>query len=726
GREGAAFFEPLQAARQFPKKERPSVELIAVGKEADESAQEMRTQEARVLAREIYDLVESGFYQYKDFAMLFRAGTDIFLYEYELRALNIPYYVVSGRGFYHQPEIRDLIAFLEVLENPHLDIPLAAVLRSPMVQASDDALFWLANHSTRTEPRRPLYHAFLGSDEIIEMDEESKQRLKSFRSFFLKLLEEKEKWTISECLELILNETQYGRYVLSLPQGKRHFANLRKLLEIAREVESRSSIHLGDFIRYVKGLETQEVRESEAQVEALEGNVVKLMTVHKSKGLEFKVVILPDLNRRGEKKKSRFLMNPKYGLGIRVLNEVTRKFEDTFTFQKIKEKLVQTAREESKRLLYVGMTRAQDHLILSGISRETDEQEEGSGFDDGANWYEWIDSWSSSGESRFVRKTPEVPSEKKGRLPSALVDHEKVRTALEQNQPIEIKAFQEADSIIESLKPIPPVYFERIDLPVSAFVAFEHDPEAYRRTYEVGALEEESPTVDSSLSKNVGRIPARQLEGGHPSAEDLPQDDMKEEEWDLNEDETELTPADFGTTIHKIFEYLVSQPEKANERLPNLITRFASDFDPKVREEFYRLSLQFIQSKQFLEIRKAKRRHAEIPFVFRLQGGIIQGTLDLLYQTADGKWVILDYKTSQVEGKSLEAFAARYQAQLMLYALACHELLKISVARAALYFVRTDQTYDFSLEALNFANLKSDFEQLHQKIITQRKSWITS
>jgi len=222
----------------------------------------------------------------------------------------------------------------------------------------------------------PFYDALLKLDEIAEIRGEDRAKLKNFRAFFFELLEQKEKWTVSECLELILERTKYDRYVLGLPQGKRHFANLRKLLEIAREVEGREPIHLGDFIRYVKGLELQEVRESEAQVEALEGNVVKLMTIHKAKGLEFKVVLIPDLNRKGEKRRAPFLLDSEYGLGFKVFNETNRKFEETLAYKKAKEKMVRDALEESKRLLYVGMTRAKDLLILSGSSEESGEEGE--------------------------------------------------------------------------------------------------------------------------------------------------------------------------------------------------------------------------------------------------------------------------------------------------------------------------------------------------------------
>ncbi|OGW87335.1 MAG: hypothetical protein A3C35_08635, partial [Omnitrophica bacterium RIFCSPHIGHO2_02_FULL_46_11] len=688
-------FEPLQSALEFGKKDNPSVQFLTVNQAEEEGAQDGRMREAQVLAEEIKRLAHSGAYDYKDFAMLFRAGTDIFLYEYELRNLHIPYYVVSGRGFYHRPEIRDLISFFEVLENPYLDIPFAAVLRSPLVQISDDALFWLAEHSTRLEPKEPFYRAFLNSREIPEMNEEDRQKLDSFRTFFLELLGQKEKWSISECLEIVFERTQYDRYILGLPQGKRHFANLRKLEEIARELESRSPVHLGDFIRYIKGLETQEVRESEAQVEALEGNVVKLMTIHKAKGLEFKVVILPDLNRKGQNERARFLFDPEYGLGIRASNEASGESEDTLTFLRIKEKLIQRNHEESKRLLYVGMTRAEDHLILSGVSKSERNGTEEGGFDDGANWYEWIDQWSASNPGQFERRMIQSFPLKQGNPFSPLAEHKKIKTALEAGKPLEVKMPEEVGQIIESLKPIEPIQFDRIDLPVSAFAAFEHDPEEYRRTYELGILPQEGHPEAKPKDLGSEMLSATQtggpavLLGGRFAQHD------KIEEWSESEDETELSAAEFGTVVHRIFEYLVSQPEKSGERLPYLLTRFSENLDQKTRDEIKKLSLQFLKSKQFVEIKQAKARHPEIPFVLRLHSGIIQGTLDLLYQTADGKWVIVDYKTSRIDdGGDLKIHAERYQGQLLLYALACYELLKISVSRASLYFVRADRSFD--------------------------------
>lgn len=694
--EGERAFEALVASRQVGDRQ-PSclspvlsaVEFFTIERAEKESVQEARVKEAKVLARRIQELVETGAYQYRDFVMLFRSGEDIFFYEYELGNLGIPYYVVSGRGFYHQLEIKDVISFLEVLDNPHLDIPLAAVLRSPLVQVTDDVLFWLANYSTRQKPQSPLYEALIRCGEISEIEGRDQERLKAFRSLFLEFLDRKEKRSISETIELVLDRTRYDRYVFSLAQGKRHFANLRKLLEVARELERREPLSLGDFIRYVKGLETQEVREAEAQVEALEGNVVKLMTVHKAKGLEFKVVLLPDLNRKMKSERSYFLFDSEFGLGLKAFNEITREFEETASFRKIKEKSVRRAYEESKRLLYVAMTRACDHLILSGASHADENGSDESEPGDKSNWYEWLNQWLPKENPHVIRTlVREIPA-KSGRIPSPFAEHKKIRTALESGEPISVKPVPEVQDILDALKPIQPVFFERVDLPVSAFSVFERDQEEFRRVYEIGALPEEAAKI---------------------------------EEWTPDEDEDEIKPAEFGTVIHKIFEYLVVQPEKASQRFSDLVLRFTRDLDEKTREEIKTLSAQFLKSKLFSEIKNAKARYAEIPFVFRLQGGIVQGTLDLLYQTADGKWVILDYKTSKIEN-DVEELANQYKTQLMLYALACHELLKIPVSRASLYFVRSDQVYDFLLEAVDFAELKGKFELLQKSIIEKRKIW---
>lgn len=678
-------FQSLEAGLRFPDKKIPSAELMTIESEVGEKAGELRIKEARVLARRIQELVQTGEFRYRDFAMLFRAGTDIHLYEYELRNLNIPYYLVSGSGFYRQSEIRDLMSALEFLENPHLDIPLAALLRSPLVQISDDALFHLAQGSKRIDPNAPFYGAVLKFKELSQITEKDSEKLRAFNEIFGRLLAEKEKWSISECLERILEQTGYHLYVLGLPQGQRCFANIRKLLEMAREIEGREPVHLGDFVRYIKGLETQEVRESEAQVEAEEGDVVKLLTIHKAKGLEYKVVILPDLNRKLRSKHPKFLIDSEIGFGMKAWNDEAHEFEYTPAFGAVREKTDAQSYEESKRLFYVAMTRAQEHLIFSGsskpISEEDGDHEEGG---KRSTWYDWVSDFASSFTGPLARTViTEIPHAPKKR-PSALIERKKIRESLLSGKPIRIKTPQRTEEILESLTPVTPLRFDRIDLPVSAYAAFEQDPEEYARIYEHGVLREEGEKI---------------------------------EEWDPDEDETAIHAADFGTVIHAIFEHLVSRPDHAGEKLSGLLQSFAGDLDGNVQKEIQELSRQFLKSKTFSEIKGAKNRFPEIPFVLRLKSGMIQGTLDLLYQTQEGQWVILDYKTSRLEGTSLEALGQKYKSQMMLYALAAHELAKVPLACARLYFVRTDQTFDFPLAGMDFSGLRGKFEEMQKEIL---------
>ena len=759
---GARFIAPSGAINGAPTHVSPPVndyriELLTIERLEDETVEEVRMNEARALAEQIRAWVESGTYEYGDIAMLFRVATDIYFYEHELKNLGIPYYVVSGRGFYKQPEVRDVITFLEFLENPHLDIPLASVLRSPFVQISDDTLFWLANASTRLKPKTPndnsnlspsplpsppirergkgegvppsgvrsipLYDAFLKSRDILEIGKEDQAKLENFKRLYFELREQKSKCTISECLEHVLERTRYDRYVLGLPQGKRHFANLRRLLEIARELETQEPIHLGDFIRYVKGLETQEVRESEAQVEALEGNVVKLMTIHKAKGLEFRVVIIPDLNRKGEKRHMPFLIDPEYGLGFKVWNESTRKFEETLGYRKGKEKIVQNALEESKRLLYVGMTRAEDRLVLSGSSEEAEEEGEEGSFNDEANWYTWIRQWVDSRHGDgCVHKIIQRADERKVRVSSPLANHKKIRAALERHEPIRLRVPERAHQVIESLQPVTPVSFERIDLPVTAYSVFESSPETYRQVYELGALPNEN------LS--------RRTEAPHLILR------PKAEEWSVDEDDSitcfrpggpaffegsAVGGADFGTLIHRVFEYLVSHSERAKPKADEILKRMARGLEKQTVDEAKNLTTQFLSSHVFSEIKQARARYAEIPFVLRLRSGIVQGTLDLLYQSAGGEWIILDYKTDRVPERhdgGMAQHAEKYRTQMMFYALAAHELLQLPLKRTTLYFVRPNETFDFDLEKIDFGALRSYFEDLQKQIITQREAWL--
>ena len=665
-------FEKLQATRE-EETSGLRVERLRLEPGEDEGADDLRIREARSLAGHIRRLAEKEGFAYKNIACLFEAMSDVHFYEQELRRLEVPYFVVSNRGFYSQPEIRDCMSFLSVLENPKRDVPLAAALRSPLFQISDDTLFWLASSVKVKKNELPLMEGVKQFESVAGILPAEKEKLRFFKKTFEKFLEEKEKLRLSELVEKLLAVTAYDLYVLKMRHGERRFANLKKLIELAREMESRESLHLGDFVRAIQGLETREMRESQAQVEA-EGDVVKLMSIHAAKGLEFDVVVLPDLGRGGQSEGGEFFLSEE-GFG----------FKHTLTYKKGKAKWDRARSEESKRLLYVGMTRARERLVLSGSASRKSQSDS---FHDMAAWAHWVDRILSE-DSWEVSTLPEVPREPfVFERRKSLAERKPFRKRLESLTPLPIReSSPEVDKILENLLEPEKVYFERIDLPVSAFLLFAKNREEYFRVYEIGA--------PASL-------------------------EVKEEEMKNGEGE-ELTSAEFGTRVHLILEQVFLRRLNLKEA-EALALKFTSDLPEKGRGEIRELVRRFMETEQAKEILKAKVIYPELPFVLRLPHGLIQGKIDLIYQNSEGAWLVLDYKTSLVDKSTFEARGEDYRTQMELYALALWQILGKAPKEARIYFLRPNFAYRIPFIIKELDHFFDRYAELQKEILEFRKA----
>lgn len=676
----------LISAVAASKPPEPAIEVLEIEGEKGELAERLRIREARVLASRVRELVENQNYDYGDFAVLFRAGTSLHIYEQALRDLQIPYYSIGGRGFYEQHEIKDVLNFLTILENPFHDIALAALLRSPLFQVSDDGLFWLSRKIKANDPKSPFFDSLKNIDEIPELNDRDRQRVIQFKIIYEELLMNRH-LSVSKTIERILEKTKYDIYILGLHQGKRHLANLRKLIELARELEIRDTVHLGDFVRYVKGLQIQEVRESEAQVEAAEGNVVKLLTIHRAKGLEFKVVVLPDLLRGRDPKKGCFTFDAQNGIGIKAFNPETSDFDAGYSFQMNRNLTNIRELEEEKRLLYVAMTRAKDRLIFSGARKAKKKEKEEE--EDEDDLMTRIRRVIEKNQLESVRLSPERYQLKKGRKRRAIAELKGIREKLKAGEAIRLKENPALVSqVMKRAARIPALQFERIDLPVSAYLAFQHDHnhEEFKRVYELGTL---------------------------PKLEIKPEELLAGE----TEETGMLSAADFGTLIHKILEHLVARKKEDSAHLQNLLQFYTGSLNSKNQGEAKRLVTQFLSSKIYGEIRRALRIIPELPFVLRLKKGIVQGTIDLFCETEKNKFVIFDYKTSQIEKPQVRETGENYRTQMELYALACREILGTAPQKAVLCFLRPNETYEISFEKTNFDRLKQNYEDLQENII---------
>ena len=348
-----------------------ALHVITQGKEATKlKAADLRAREAALVARRVREMVERAALsvcgrdeqarpaQYGDFALLFQASTSFDLFEQALADANVPYVTIAGRGFYDRQEITDLTNLLAFLVSPNDNLRLAAALRSPMFALSDETLLRL-----RTPPARgTLWRALCQAD--VECADAERGAVRAAREVLLRLRQQVGRVSAADLIIEALGETGYAATLMRLPHGERRVANVEKFIEQARALASTT---LAELVERIGQMQFREAREGEATVE--ESGAVRLMTVHKSKGLEFPVVWLVDTTYKGRGPRDLVAAHVDYGVALRISADHLDTEDDKLkaaSYAMLQQIEQQMDRAEKKRLLYVAATRARDHLIISG------------------------------------------------------------------------------------------------------------------------------------------------------------------------------------------------------------------------------------------------------------------------------------------------------------------------------------------------------------------------
>ncbi|HEX3282814.1 MAG TPA: UvrD-helicase domain-containing protein, partial [Pyrinomonadaceae bacterium] len=336
-------------------------------------------------------------FRYSDIALLFRAMTNVGIYESAFRRANIPYQTVLGRGFYEREEITDLIQLLRFLDNKTDELALAAVLRSPLCGISDNALLalrcapWLDELETADpllhfSQTRNLFHALKRHANVAFINEAEHELLERAASLISGLIARRHNYGIGNLLRYAVEQSEFMTVIAANFDGAQRLANVQRLFTLAERFE-RSGAHLiRDFVRYVEEFEAIGSRESEGQIDEAT-NAVRLMTIHQAKGLEFPVVIIPELQRYSRVPDNWFLLDRHRGLTLKV-PDGRGKLVAGCTFKTFEERQALREQFESMRLLYVAATRAQDRLIFSGTTKDFE-----SLGGKGETWLKWI--WQS-------------------------------------------------------------------------------------------------------------------------------------------------------------------------------------------------------------------------------------------------------------------------------------------------------------------------------------------
>ena len=378
----------------------------------DTELTDKKTLEAKIVAEEIKHLMKTQQVtdkaagtlraaHYSDIVILLRSlsGWADSLVEV-LNGNGIPAHTVSSTGYFSTVEVQTVLSMLRLLDNPRQDIPMAAVLRSPMAGLTDEELAVLRLedgsvpfHEAVLELAEGLYEED-GQKEISDSEADRKQgrnadektenhieitahrKLLKFYKKYKQLRQLVPDTPIHELIEIILRETGYGHYVAAMPAGNRRTANLNMLLEKAAAYEKTSYKGLFHFVRYIDELQKYDVDFGEADMVGENEDVVRIMSIHKSKGLEFPIVIVSGMGKNFNKQdtRSKMVLHPELGIGLDYMDGKLRIKSPTIAKKAIAKQIDLENLGEELRVLYVALTRAKEKLILTGTLKDAPEK----------------------------------------------------------------------------------------------------------------------------------------------------------------------------------------------------------------------------------------------------------------------------------------------------------------------------------------------------------------
>lgn len=671
-----AMGQPMIAHRQAEVKDWPDIEIIYINREfAAENArhaEDLRNWEAWSLAQRLRQMVEAerpvwdkAAQQYRplrygDVAVLFQTTLSMPLVEEIFKSEAIPYVTVAGRGYYNRPEIWDLLNLLKALYNPLDDLSLAAALRSPLYGLSDDDLLALRLQRGRPRddeyvPRLSLWTALIDTNRTYDPLLPAPERVTFARESLLRLYGMAGRVTIAELLTQALEETAYLATLSGLSDGARRCANVDKLVEVTRH---SGRVSLGDFTLYLSDLSRSEAREGEAPI-ASEG-AVQLMTVHGSKGLEFPVVALFDASGEGKANDEILVVDPQLGAVCCVVDERDGEKHEPFAYR-LAQRYEEARREaERTRLLYVGMTRAQDQVIVSGRSN-------GRG--------KWL--------AQLIEALALSPDEQPDEEQLYELAWGKCLLRVPRKQPATYRPYQQASALTawDALaglvgQPAPEQPHAPIGASLLAPVPVDRNaPSRMLSAAEIALLGEANAIgKPANFRQHLLRAAPTTIRSVAKAATPL-----------------SVSRRIIGDMVHQALRWgrLPGNTPDLRGVLDSLAWEQGIT-DPQVIDKAIQEATDLLERTErsdiIQQIQRADQVYRELPFTVKLGERTISGMIDVLYFSKYQRWNVVDFKTSAVSDvedsgddstslwERIRAHASRYYAQIGVYALAVQEM----------------------------------------------------
>lgn len=703
-------------------------------------AQELETAqlEARTIARQIRTLFGSGgepAFQvfdkrtggdrpvtYRDIVILLRA-TQMWspIIIEELKKQGIPAYAELRSGYFSATEVEVMLSLLKVIDNPYQDVPLAAVLRSPVVQltAEDLARIRVADKSA------PFYESVLQAvrSEKTKENEDLLQKL----NYFLELLEawrtEARQGSLADLIWHIYRQTGYYDFAGGLPGGLQRQANLRALYDRARQYESTSLRGLFRFLRFIERMKESGGDLGTARALGEQEDVVRIMSIHKSKGLEFPVVFVAGMAKMFNQRdlNDAFLLHKELGFGPRFVDTTLRVSYPTLPSLAIKRRMKLELLAEEMRVLYVALTRAREKLYLLGTVKSLDKLLRGWGRHlSRTEWYlpdfelakaksylDWVGPallrhphaalWRErlgiSGASSGVRLL-EDPSQWK----LTVIKPE----ALQMEDVLEDQSLFPDGDRLESVRRTEAVsttggWQEWLNDRLSWSYSYPDAPKHFAKTTvsEMKRLSELNRIADDMELPAVSSLASSSSYIGSSKSSIWRRPKFMEEK--------KLSAAEKGTVVHAVMQNLslreMPTEDSIRGTLDEMLTKQTLTAEQSEAVDIP-VVLRFFQTEVGKRMLQARNVQREVPFSYGLAADevysgadrstvgetvLIQGVIDCLFEDELGL-VLVDYKTDAVKGSSDAELIQRYEQQISLYTRAVEHIWKRPVSGKFLYF----------------------------------------
>lgn len=591
-----------------------------------------------------------------------------------LKDCDIPAHVESNTGYFSSYEIQVILSMLRILDNPLQDIPMAAVLASPIVGMDDEELAQIRSAFKGVSFAQAALSAMAGEDGYED------EKLKAFALVFERLRGAVADTPIHELLYRMLDETGFYRYASAMPAGKRRRQNIDMLIEMAAAYEKTSYKGLFHFVRYIDIQQKYEIDYGEADTAGENDDVVRIMTIHKSKGLEFPVVFVSGLGKgfNTQDTKSDLVIHEKLGLGLVEKTKSPRTKRPSLIRNEIESRIKRENLGEELRVLYVALTRAKEKIILTGglsNAQKSFEKYRGNvnanqpisfGQREGAGCYlDWVIPAMLSYPDKYTVSTVDATEfAARTAMDMAANDISKAQLIGHISAADETKAKELAEEFD----------FE---------YAYASDI-TKKSKYSVSELKHDSMVEKYDSTEREAERPKFLLEEKETYVPDFARDD--EAGGASNESKEPKNAAGVnqgalrGTAVHRVmecldFKSLCDIDTKDHVAVSAFVKKSMDEMLKKglITDDMYRLTRpklieQFISSDVAARMAQADKRgdlYKEKPFVMDYEGVLVQGIIDVFWLEND-KIVLLDYKTDRVN--AAKELIDRYSTQLKLYA----------------------------------------------------------